>query len=200
MCILTIESYILIGGESKRFGRDKATFEFNGETLAERAARIAEIAIGSKEVMYVAASKGQFLRINDRRIIYDIYPDRGPAGAIHAALSNAATPWIFVLAVDLPFVSVAFISYLKPEISERVDVVVPCQPDGRIQPLCAFYRVTGCLAAFENAAKNEGKIASIQEIIAGLNARLIVYGEYSHLPGAVQLLRNVNTPDDLKNI
>jgi len=35
---MQIEPFILVGGRSTRFGVDKATFEFEGETLAERAA------------------------------------------------------------------------------------------------------------------------------------------------------------------
>jgi molybdopterin-guanine dinucleotide biosynthesis protein A len=40
---MDIDAFILIGGRSERFGRDKAFVEFEGETLAARAERIVEI-------------------------------------------------------------------------------------------------------------------------------------------------------------
>lgn len=197
---MEIEAYILIGGKSARFGRDKATFELDGETLGERSARIAETSLATKAAVYVAAAIDQFPHLGDRKVIVDTYPNRGPAGAIHSALSVAVTPWVFALAVDLPFVSVELISNLKSEISDSLDVVVPVQQEGVPQPLCAFYRAAACREAFREAVKKEGKLPSIREIIGTLHTRYVEFDEYSHLPGCERLLRNVNTLEDLENI
>ena len=49
--------------------------------------------------------------IAPRRIV-DIVPDCGPLGGIHAALTAARGDAVFVAACDMPFLSVAFVSYL----------------------------------------------------------------------------------------
>ena len=193
---MNVTPYILIGGRSSRFGRDKATFELNGETLAARAARICEEAFGGSKARFISTASGTFL---DRVMIADIYPDRGAAGGVHAALADARTPWIFVLACDLPLVTPEFISKLKEFPDEDHACVVPMQADGRWQPLSAFYRIDVCLRIFETAISGDQQ-PSLRAIAQTAGPRIVEFGEYSNLPDARRLLTNVNTVADLDRI
>jgi len=193
---VNITPYILIGGRSSRFGQDKATFEFEGEMLAARAARICEEAFPGTKARFVSRTSGTFV---DRVMIADIYPDRGGAGAVHAALTDARTPWIFVLACDLPFVTPEFVVKLSEYIDEISGCVVPVQPDGRWQPLCAFYRTDMCLRIFEMAISGHEQ-PSLRAIAKTAEPRIVEFGEYSDLPDAGRLLTNVNTIADLDRI
>ncbi len=191
------QSYILIGGNSTRFGCDKATFEFEGEMLAVRALRIVESAFSVSTAKFVSKASGGFL---DRKTIGDVYPDRGPAGAIHAALADAKTPWIFVLACDLPFVRPEFIAKLSQHVHGDFGCVIPVQPDGRWQPLCAFYNVEKCLAAFEQVLAVGGRLPSLRSVAGGIVPRVVEFEEYENLPDAHNLLKNANTMADLDSI
>ncbi|MBL8125112.1 MAG: molybdenum cofactor guanylyltransferase [Blastocatellia bacterium] len=194
---MQIEPFILVGGRSTRFGVDKATFEFEGETLAERAARVAETALVTAPAVFVTASGSSFPAFGGRTVIHDIVPDRGAAGAIHSAFTIARTEWIFVLSCDLPFVSAEFISLMRERILPEFAAVVPVQADGRWQPLCGFYRVADCLPLVTSALTTSGKHPSFKDLLSGLNVRMIASDEYQDLPNSDRLLRNVNSPEDL---
>lgn len=194
---MTITPYILIGGRSSRFGSDKATFELNGETLAARAARIGEEAFPGSEARFVSKTNGTTI---GRRMIADLYPDRGAAGAIHAALADAPTPWIFVVACDLPLVTAEFVVKLSEYIDGTSGCIVPVQPDGRWQPLCAFYRVDMCLPILETAISGEGPYPSLRSIAEKVEPRIVEFAEYSKLADASRLLTNMNTISDLEGI
>lgn len=194
---MQIESFILVGGRSTRFGVDKATFEFEGETLAERTARVAETALATAPAVFVTASGSSFPKIGGRTVIHDIFPGRGAAGAIHAAMTIARTEWIFVLACDLPFVSAEFVSLMRGRIEPEFAAVIPVQSDGRWQPLCGFYRVADCLPVVTSALTSSGKHPSFKDLLSGLNVRMIGLDEYRDLPDSDRLLRNVNSLEDL---
>lgn len=194
---MQIESFILVGGRSTRFGVDKATFEFEGETLADRTARVTETALATAPAVFVTASGSSFPEIGGRTVIHDIVSDRGAAGAIHAAMTNARTEWIFVLACDLPFVSAEFVSLMRGRIEPEFAAVIPVQSDGRWQPLCGFYRVADCLPVVTSALTSSGKHPSFKDLLSGLNVRMIGLDEYRDLPDSDRLLRNVNSLEDL---
>lgn len=189
--------FILVGGRSTRFGVDKATYEFEGETLAERAARIAEAALEPESAVFVAAAEKAFPNFGGRTVIHDIFRDRGAAGAVHSALSNARSDWIFVLASDLPFVSAEFITFLRRHLDEGSDAVVPIQEDGRWQPLCSFFKVSSCLPLLGSVMNTSGKHTSFRDLLLRANTLTVPFPAYRELAGSARFLRNVNTIDDL---
>src|SRR5688572_26563855 len=138
------EAFILIGGRSSRLGIDKAFVELSGRTLLQRAIDTVRSALPSAVITAVAGSSTQF-EINaitsEIPFIFDLHEGRGPLGGIHAALSYANAPWILVLACDYPFVSDELIDLMVEKVSDEFGAIVPEQQDGRMQPLCAFYRV-----------------------------------------------------------
>ena len=196
---MNIAAYIPIGGNSRRFGTDKATFEFEGITLAERAANTVKQVIDQASVTFVAARPNQFPKLTGRTIV-DLFPGRGSLGAVHAALNDSHSEWIFILACDLPFVTAEFIAFLQSLISGQFDAIVPVQPDGRWQPLCAFYKAENCRGVFESAVGHEGRHPSLRAILEGVHTIAVQLSEYKVLHEADRLLRNVNSPSDLDNI
>lgn len=194
---MNVAPYILIGGASRRFGRDKATFEFEGETLAARAVRVAENALADSTAIFIAAGGDQFDSLNQRRTISDTIPGLGAVGAVGTALTHASAEWTFVLACDLPFVSEGFIRLMASLTAAEYDVIVPVQPDGRWQPLCAFYRKTRCRDVFQHALRDRDNVPSLRSIVEGLNARIVTFAEYSTLDDAEYLLQNINERTDL---
>lgn len=194
---MQIQPYILIGGDSTRFGRDKATFEFEGETLASRAVRICEAAFPDSQITFVSKAAGTFL---GRRTIGDVYARRGATGAIHAALADASTDWIFVLACDLPMATSDLIRTLSNRIGDEYGCVVPVQPDGPWQPLCAFYNTDKCLEIFEKVAAADGRHVSLRTMIGTVAPRVVEFSEYASLPNSERLLTNVNSMADLESI
>jgi len=87
---------VLAGGASRRMGRDKATIEIAGRTMAARVADALEAA-GASEVFFV----GGGLSDHVRRTVPDDHPGVGPLGALLTALRTAASDLVVVLACDL---------------------------------------------------------------------------------------------------
>ncbi len=99
--------FILAGGKSTRMGTDKAFVPLDGRTLLARALDLARSV--SSEVRIVG-DKEKFAPFAP--VVEDIFPGCGPLGGIHAALRSSQTDLNVVLAVDVPFVSLALLQYL----------------------------------------------------------------------------------------
>ena len=198
---MEIEAFILIGGRSSRLGRDKAFLEFEGRSLAARALDTVHSSGIAEKTTFVAGSQAQFAiqAISlDAPFIFDLVPGRGPLGGLHAALAYAREPWVFLLACDYPFVSPEIIGLLAQNIPEQYGAVIPQQADGRLQPLCGFYRVETAKGPVEEMILRPRLPPPMHEIAASLEPRIVSFEEYSHLPGADRIFMNINTLDDLQ--
>lgn len=197
-----VEAFILIGGNSIRFGSDKALAPFRGQPLLKRTAETIRTALSPKRITLVAASPEQFSMTldltEDLPFIFDLYTGRGAWGGLHAALAYAATPWIFVIACDLPLVTSDLLLRLADFISDDHDAVIPIQADGRLQPLCAFYRVKPCLALAEDVLSANRPTPPLQTIAERVNARTVKFDEISDIAGAKDILLNANTVSDIE--
>ena len=188
---MELETFILIGGRSSRFGSDKAFFEFDGEALAARMARLARVAHPCAPVRFLAASEGQF---GEKTIalgaptIFDVRSGFGAWSGVHAALSYSQAEWTLILACDLPFITTDLLQRLCEECGDAIDAVVARQRGGRLQPLCAVYRTEKALA-FADQVMDKADLPPLASISQGLETAFVDVGG--------DLLRNVNTRADL---
>ena len=199
-----IEAYILIGGRSSRLGRAKAFVDVGGTSLARRALETLRDSGISDKITFVAGDQTQFAIeaiTLDAPFIFDLVPGRGPLGGLHAALSYAQAPWIFLLACDLPFVTCELIRLLGDMISDACSAVVPEQPDGRLQPLCAFYNVATARPIVDEIIHRPRVSPPMQEVVGLLNARIIRPEEYTAAADQNDnLFANINNELDLTNV
>src|SRR5690606_20109044 len=129
--IANVSAAVLVGGASRRMGRDKAHLPLGGVALATRTARLP--AAHFEDVLLVgrappADAPGR--RVPD--------PD-GPPCALRGlvgALTAARGERVLVVATDLPLLGPELLLALVawPE----ADVVLP-RVDGRMEPLCALW-------------------------------------------------------------
>jgi molybdopterin-guanine dinucleotide biosynthesis protein A len=189
--MLDVEGFILVGGRSSRMGTDKSRLQFGGQTSVERIA--AELSSVTSQVSLVGRRAADF--DPDLRIIPDSHEQWGALGGIHAALGACAADWALIVACDLPFVARDLCSrLLQLSQQESPDAVVPIQPDGRPQPLCALYRRETCLlAAEELIASGEH---TPRALLANVKTRWVQPEELTDLVGAENFFFNMNTPED----
>lgn len=200
---MDIDAFILIGGRSTRLGTDKAFVEFGGETLALRAARVIDEALDPKHVAFVTSDEYQF----NAKLVFglsgpvvaDIKPGFGAWSGLDTALGYAQSEWILVLACDLPFISVELLRLLVAVAGDDNDAVVPRQPDGRLQPLCALYRVNTVRTIVDSVLTGRASVPPLNTIFSDLRTRIVGVDEYGSLPNADKFFLNVNTAIDLAN-
>lgn len=198
---MSLEAYILVGGHSKRFGRPKATFEVAGRSLTERTAATIRDALPGCRLRIVAANEPQLSTLTGidvlDGVVFDKYEGRGPAGGLLTAAARSESEWAFVAACDLPLLGADLIRYLMEERGEEIDAVVPVQPDGRPQPLAAFYRCETVRVRLEAMLRQDASSPSIRSVLSGLRTRLVPFADLEHLAGSSTFFANVNSLDDL---
>jgi molybdopterin-guanine dinucleotide biosynthesis protein A len=184
-----IEGFILAGGASSRMGTDKARLRLGRKQFAEH---IAEALGGVAQVVTLVGAR-DFSAAWGMPNAPDVYSGWGALGGLHAALSACRAPWAAVVACDLPFVTRELFRELA-RLREGYDAVVPVQPDGRWQPLCALYRAAPCLVQAEILIK-EGERRP-RALLRRVHTRAVAPEELAGLRGAELFFSNVNTPED----
>jgi molybdopterin-guanine dinucleotide biosynthesis protein A len=186
-----VTAFILAGGKSTRMGRDKALVELEGQTLLARTLDLARSV--ALDVRIVGDGK-KF--VSFAPVVEDIFRDRGPLGGIHAALRASHTDLNLMLAVDMPFVSAAFLKYLTRQARSALEVAVVVPRTGeRWQPLCAVYRPEFAEAAETALLAGQNKI---DLLFAARKTRVIGEDELKRGGFSPEIFRNVNTPKELE--
>jgi molybdopterin-guanine dinucleotide biosynthesis protein A len=192
------DGYILVGGKSSRMKTNKAALRLGEETFAERAfAALKKITFGRVSFVIGVNQTGESLPVNVSRI-KDIFPNKAALGGIYTALANSTNEWAIILACDYPFVTTDLfvrLAKIAGSVDERISAIVPIQPDGRVQPLCAFYRVRTCLAVAEQLLKSD-EIPPVRRILENVATRPVYFEELADLPGAENFFANINDPED----
>ena len=154
---------LLAGGQSRRFGSDKALVRIGEQTLLEHMlGRIEEAGMPTAVIGRKAGATDSWLGIPDRK------PDAGPAEGLACALAharNAGHMQVILLAVDLPLMSARSLHWLAglPD----AEAIVPAL-DGRAQYCAARYHVSAFDRIEANLAQDKH---SLHQQVASLNSR-----------------------------
>ena len=105
-----------------------------------------------------------------------------------------ATPWIFAVATDMPFVRPALIELLAAR-RAGVDAVVPVV-DGHPQPLAAFYSAS-CRQPIAALLGEEGGKRSLRAALDRLNVCYVAQSELVAADPGLRSFFDLDTPDDL---
>lgn len=129
---------LLAGGSGSRLGGcAKGLIEVEGRAALERLLELAPLAV---RVVLIANDPAPYARFG-LETCADVVADRGAPGGVVTALLRARTPWVLVVACDMPFVTAVIARALLERAADEVDVVVP-ERAGRLEPLAALYRAS----------------------------------------------------------
>ncbi len=181
---------MLAGGKSSRMGVDKAFVELKGRTLLDRALEKAKTVVPGVCLVGPAEKLARF-----GAVVEDVFPNRGPLGAIHAALCHSTFTLNLVLAVDLPWVEAEFLKYLVGQAVAGGAVVTVPRAGGGFQPLCAVYHRRFRDLAQEALERGQNKIDAL---FAAAETRIIEEGELGRFALGAAMFENLNTPQDLE--
>jgi len=183
---------ILVGGESRRMGQNKAYLSFRGIPFV--LSLIALLKDTFHELFLVGKDFDLYGKLGIP-FVQDRYPLQGAAVGVASALRAAQHEWLFVCAVDMPLIKLSMVSLMEHQIpsasSHHLGVIPSIQ--GRLEPLCAFYH-RRFLDVLDRELQKE-RTPSLNSILrAHPTIELAVPQELS------ESLTNVNTPQEYKEL
>jgi molybdopterin-guanine dinucleotide biosynthesis protein A len=176
---------ILAGGKGLRLGRAKAGVLLEGETLLGRAIRLTKPlgevwVVGDGRPLPLPPGVG---------MVTDLFPGKGPLGALYTGLLLSPSPYALALACDMPFISPELLGHVL-SLAPGYDSVVP-RAGELLEPLHAVYS-RRCLPVMRELLCR-GKL-SLLEVFPRVKVRYVEGRE----TGETLPFFNINTPQDLE--
>ncbi len=138
-----IPAYILAGGDSIRFGENKALYIYKGMPLIKHLIDTLEPMVSSLNI--ISKSKNDFSDLNIP-VLEDSLATQTPLAGILRGLEDA-DGWGLFLACDLPFLNTDIIKSLLDTIDDTSEddilAIVATSPRGVLQPMVACYHSSG---------------------------------------------------------
>ncbi|MBA2538086.1 MAG: molybdenum cofactor guanylyltransferase [Deltaproteobacteria bacterium] len=184
---------ILAGGRATRFGGiAKHELVVDGERIFDRqvsvlAPRVSRIIVSSQHA------------IAGYTTVADAVPDGGPLAGIAAGLAAVTTPWLLVVAGDMPYLTGAVIDLVLGRI-QACDDGVGIEIDGLPQPLICALRCEAARPALARMLETDQRKASRLLTDAGLTIRWLAEPDLRAVDPTLRSLGNVNAPGDLMGV
>ena len=185
----SVEAFVLAGGRSTRFGRDKALVRWGGRPMLVRAlAAVRKLGLTPR---VVSSDPDPYLDLADAFVIGE-RPGRGPLEALRVLLRAASSEWALVLAADMPWLGPELPAALIAAAAEEPAPEAVCfLHRNRRHPFPGLYhRALGPVAA---ELGDEGSLQSLLD-----RARTRTLGPGATKADLDRALGNVNRPGDLE--
>jgi ribosomal-protein-alanine acetyltransferase len=185
---MDITCAILAGGGSTRMGRDKATLTLGDRPLIHHVYEKARKVF--KEVIILSKARPGFEGI-DAAVLPDLFPIQSPMVGVVSALLYANTPYVFILACDMPALSEKALAYMVDQVRGE-DVIIPRTSKG-YEALHAIYG-RSCISYFLTAI-GRGRLR-INDVLAYLRVRE-VWDHPVFVHKGRSVFTNINVKEDL---
>jgi len=179
-----ISAYVLAGGNSRRFGSDKARATLHGHPLILTLSNQL-IGLGFK-VTVVGKHDDQYADLG-LDTIGDIEPDKGPIGGLRTALTHRRAGWILLCSCDMLGIDERWIAALFGRAHRATDADAIAAGDQRWQPFPGLYHTR----LRDDPALREAR--SFQRLLEQVRTERI---DAYTLPA----VRQVNTVEELRRI
>jgi molybdopterin-guanine dinucleotide biosynthesis protein A len=195
-----VRGYVLAGGASSRFGRDKALVRFGATPLLLQVVQLARTS--ASEVVVVAGAQKYADLGGNLGIIEDLWPGEGPLGGIITALQHTAATdrpgeWNLILGCDMPFLTAEWLQFLVTyarESNKEIQVILPHSAHGP-EPLCACYRTSAA-----DPLKNvfDRGVRKVTQALREVRTEVLDESVWKRFDSAGRLFWNMNTPADFE--
>ena len=190
---MNISGCLIAGGKSRRMGQDKRFLPLEGTALIDRAMGLLENLF--EEVIVVLAEPIPGWTGGRHRVVYDAIEKCGSLGGLYTWLVQAASPRIFAVACEMPFLNIEVIRYLI-RADQDADIIGAKLRTG-LQPMHAVYSKR-CVSVLEQMAKSGNR--RIQRLFDDplLKVKIIEEPELVKLDPDLRSFRNINTPGEYR--
>jgi len=176
---------VLAGGKSTRMGQNKALLEVNQQSFISK---ICTELGGFDELLISVAEKGMYADLGYPTVC-DEHADIGPIEGIYQLVAHAHNEYVFVCAVDMPFMQKELVSYMAEYISSDYDCYCMMDED-HIHPLCAIYSKKMLPVIAAQIAKGQYRLMDVLRQ---------VQTKYIHLETSCfdsKVVKNINTKEE----
>ena len=177
-------AYILIGGQSQRFGSRKWKVQIDGKPILDHLWEKCSD-FGSRWVV----GKDQPFEL-DKPFIADKLILRAPFNGLYTALHHTQSEWNLILSCDLPLLTATVIEQLWRKKHNNSYGVIPKTKKG-LEPLAGFYN-RRLISLLNSKLDNED--FSLQSLIKNENFTIVT------MDSDKDAFFNMNTPDDYETV
>jgi len=190
-----VSALILAGGKATRLGgvakHELVPDDGDGRTIFER--QVAVLASRVEEILVATAAD-----IPGYRCVRDVLPDVGPLAGIAAGMQAMLTPWLLIVAGDMPYLSGAVVDLIIGAATE-LDQAVGIRLGGLPQPLLCMLGRRAYPAVERRLQTRRNKVSGLLTD-ERLHVRWLDEPEVRAVDPTLQAFVNVNEPEDLRDI
>lgn len=189
------QGYILCGGQSRRFGSDKARHEIEGTPLISRIAT--SLKKWTNHITAIAAEPDKYQDLQ-LETIADLHPGLGPLGGLETALTHAkkqsTNPWIILVSCDMTTLSTSWIDLLweKAQSSSQYQAVLFKETATRLHPFPGCFHIDLLNQIEKQISANK---LSLQNLFHAMNHHMASL----QLPDNWPQVPQINTKEDAGN-
>jgi molybdopterin-guanine dinucleotide biosynthesis protein A len=178
-----VSALILAGGKATRLGGvDKSALVVDGRTIFERQVEALREAVAE----IIVSSPRDYPGF---RTVRDAVEDGGPLAGIAVGLAAARTPWLLVLAGDMPNVTRELVDRMLSRTRDDLDAV-GIRIDGLPEPLACVLRVSPCTQIVQE--RLTARVLKASRLLTDAELRVDWIDDVPR-----RALFNVNEPEDL---
>jgi len=181
--MIQASAYILIGGESERFGSPKWQVVIEGKSILDRTW---DACVDFDHRFVLGKKKPENFK---KPFIQDKLEIQAPINGLYSALKHTSTDWILLLSCDLPLINFDILQKLWIAKADETEVIIPLA-NGRRQVTCALYNKK-IFPRVESAIQQSQ--LGLFSLVDGLEAIEINFGDDKRF-------WNMNTKNDYEEI
>ena len=183
---------ILAGGKSSRMGFDKQLLMEDDRRILERV--IDTLKQEFSDIVIVTARPELYSGMGVR-LFRDEYQGKGPLAGVHAALHHARSRYVYLLACDMPVVSLEFIRHMKASIQNSGADICACKFNDRMEPFNTFYSRN---LLPDVTRRLETGNSSLFRFIYANNASVIDQEDAARFDEELRMFTNINTRSEFE--
>lgn len=188
-----MNAIVLAGGNSTRYGSNKALIKIEGKYLIEKV--ISPLRKVADKIYVVGNEKTDYSFLKKVELLKDIIPNKGPLGGLYTGLKFSDTQYNLLVATDMPNLTIDYYNFIMGQ-SRDYDILLG-KYNGYLEPLGGIYSQR-CQYFIEESIKNHR--LSIKSIYSKLRLKIIEEEQLQKIGDPSNLFFNINYQHDLKEI
>jgi molybdenum cofactor guanylyltransferase len=186
-----VTALIVAGGRSRRMGVDKALVSWQGIPLLGRVFAVAQACCTQVSVLTPWPERYQTLLPSTVNWLVEPPIFAGPMAALVQGMEAIQTPWVLLLACDMPKLEGAVLMRWIQALTETAAIAHVPYHQNRWEPLCGFYHMDA-LPSLKAYVAEQGDRASFQKWLCAIDAVPLAVDS-----AIAPMFFNCNTPKEL---